>query len=98
MTDRQSLSIYPARMLKVARRIPGDREFRAAMDQVNALRRFIQGGESDLTVEQWRAAAEKASKGWDQPGVIKGMTEEQARSGLPREHFLKPTEGANGDR
>lgn len=87
-------SLLPG-MLTMARRKVSHNDFQKAMGQIDRLRAFLSLAEWDITdlslptAEEWIAIAEKASEGHDKPGVIKGMTMEQIRSGKPPEFFLK---------
>lgn len=76
-----------------ARRKVSQNEFAKAMHTVDNLRDFLLGCASAFTAEEWIAIAEKAAEGHDKPGVIKGMTMEQIRSGKPPEDFLKGEAG-----
>lgn len=73
----------------MARRKPTQNEFRRAMNDIEELRAHLVGFASERSPEEWIAIAEKAAEGADKPGVIKGMTMEQIRSGKPPEFFIK---------
>jgi len=73
-----------------ARRKVSQNDFAKAIHQAEQLSYYLSGGETydNFTAEEWIAIAEKAAEGSDKPGVIKGMTMEQIRSGKPPEAFL----------
>jgi hypothetical protein len=91
MTEEQRarLTALLPGMLTMARRRPTQNEFAKAMNTYHALTDALAGRGTAHTPEEWIAIAEKAAEGSDKPGVIKGMTLEQIRSGKPPEFFIK---------
>lgn len=90
--QRARLTELLPRMRKMARREESDRKKAERFHRIGLLEHLLalDSAQSsavyvtDETIQQ----AERDAEGHDKPGVIKGMTMEQIRSGKPPEEFL----------